>query len=186
MISIDNLRELDDFNIFKSFIKNFIIEDSTLWKLIYYSSKNPLLEDYSDNPYEIFEPSNEHGCVLFRRKNDVVLSDETTNILIDFYDTKVSDSYFLSDLYICFRILCKGTNVQELENGVSRTSAIAKLIDNQFNLANINKIGEIKRLSYKDISLNEENTGYLLTYNCRNWTTHLTDNKNYMKRMYGK
>jgi hypothetical protein len=25
-----------------------------------------------------------------------------------------------------------------------------------------------------------------LTYNCRNWKTHLTDNKNYMKRMYGK
>ena len=185
-MNLDSLVELDDFGKFKSFIRNFIIEDSTLWKLIFYSCKNPLLEDYSDNPYDIFEESNEHGCVLFKRKNNTVLSEEAVNILVDFYDTKISDSYFLNDLYICFRILCKGTNVQELENNINRISAIAKRIDDQFNLANINKIGEIKRLSYKEIPINEQNDGVLLTYNCRNWSTHLTDNKNYMKRTYGK
>jgi hypothetical protein len=182
MDTIDSLIELNDFGKFKSFIRNFIIEDSVLWKLIYYSSKNPLLEDYSDNPYEIFEESSEHGCVLFKRKNNTVLSEETVNILVDFYDTKLGDSYFLNDLYICFRILCKGTNIQELENGVNRTSAIAKRIDDQFNLARVNNIGEIKRLSYKEIPINEQNDGVLLTYNCRNWGTKAGSNVNYKKR----
>ncbi len=129
MENLDSLVELNDFGKFKSFIRNFIIENSTLWKLIFYSCKNPLLEEYSLSPYEIFDESADHGCVLFKRKNNTVLSDEVVNVLVSFYDTKISDSYFLNDLYICFHILCKGTNIQELENGISRTSAIAKLIE---------------------------------------------------------
>lgn len=185
-MNLDSLVELDDFGKFKSFIRNFIIEDSTLWKLIFHSCKNPLLEEDSLAPYEIFNESSEHGCVLFKRKNNTVLSDEVVNVLVDFYDAKLGDSYFLNDLFICFSIIMKGTNIQELENGISRTSAIAKLIDDQFNLANVNKIGEIKRLSYKEIPINEQNAGMLITYCVKNWKTHLTDNKNYMKRMYGK
>lgn len=185
MTSIENLRELDDFNIFKKFIRNFIIEDPVLWKLVFHSCKNPLLEDYSDNPYEIFEESSEHGCVLFKRKNNTVLSDETVNILVDFYDAKLGDSYFLNDLFICFSIIMKGSNIQELENGVNRANAIAKRIDDQFNLARVNNVGEIKRLSYKEIPINEQNDGVLLTYNCRNWGTKIGSNVNYKKRKSG-
>ena len=125
MENLDSLVELDDFGKFKSFIRNFIIEDSTLWKLIFHSCKNPLLEEDSLAPYEIFNESNEHGCVLFKRKNNTVLSDEVVNVLVDFYDAKLGDSYFLNDLFICFSIIMKGTNIQELENNVNRASAIA-------------------------------------------------------------
>ena len=185
-MGLEDLKELDDFQEFKKFIRNFIIEDTVLWKLIFHSCKNPLLEEDSLAPYEIFEESSEHGCVLFKRKNNTVLSDETVNILVNFYDAKLGDSYFLNDLFICFSIIMKGTNIQELENNVNRASAIAKRIDDQFNLARINNVGEIKRLSYKEVPINEQNDGILITYCVRNWSTHLTDNKNYMKRMYGK
>lgn len=187
MSSIDNLKELDNFELFKSYIKNFIINCDTLFRLIYFPYSNPFSSEYeADNPEDIFKPSSEHGCVLFRQKNDVVLSNETTNVLISFFDTKISDYYFLNDLYICFRILCKGTNIQELENGVSRINAIAKCIDDQFSLAEINNVAKVKRLSYKDISINEQNGGMLLTYSVKNPIMNINENVNYQIKKYGK
>ena len=163
-MDIDNLRELDDFGIFKSFIKNFIINNEILFKLIFYSSSSPLELDLPDNPYEIFIPSSEHGCVLFRRKNDVVLSDETTNILIDMTSARKGNSYFLDNIYIVIRVITKGTNIQELENGISRSHAIMKLIDDSLNCARVSNIGDVRRESYKELSLNEENIGYIAVY----------------------
>lgn len=197
-MDLSDLKEISDFEKYRSFIKDFIVNCEPLFRLIWFSNSNPLDElncPLPDDPYRIFpedypnideELTREHGVVLFRRKDDKVQSREGITILVDCYSAKLGNSYFLDDLFILFRIILKGTNVQTLSNGMSRHRVLAKLVDDNFNKAMINKIDTIDRLSYKDISLNEENSGYLLTYSCRNWSTHLTDNKNYMKRMYGK
>lgn len=164
MESIDNLKELDNFEEIKTYIKNFIIDDSELWKLIFYGYKNPLLEDYSDNPYQIFESSNEHGCILFRQKNDVVLSDEQVNILVKFTTDASEDNNYINYTKIQFSIICKGTNIQDLENEKSRPYVIAQLIDNYMNHGKIQNSNKIKRLYFDNLSINEENCGHKLEY----------------------
>ena len=183
-MGLDNLKELDDFQEFKKFIKKFIIDSDDLFRLIYFPMSNPFSSECETmTPYDIFEASSEHGCVLFRRKNDIVLSEESVNVLVNFHSAKVNDIF--DDLFITFHVICKGVNIQELENGVNRCSAIANEIDNRFSKAVINDISKISRLSYKDISLNEENSGMLITFNCRVFANHLLDNVNYLKKQYG-
>jgi hypothetical protein len=163
-VDLEDLKELDNFEEIKIYIKNFIIDDSELWKLIFYGYKNPLLEDYSDNPYQIFEPSNEHGCILFRQKNDIVLSDEQVNILVKFTTEASKDNNYINYTKIQFSIIFKGINIQKLENEKSRPYVIAQLIDNYMNHEKIQNSNKIKRLYFDNLSINEENCGYKLEY----------------------
>ena len=167
MSSLDDLKELDQFDKFKSFIKDFFIEREDLFRLVWFSNSNPFDEiscPYPDSPYQLFIPSSSHGCVLFRRKNDVVLSEECVNVIIDFQSIRKGSSYFLDDIYIIIRVVTKGSNIQELENGINRSHAIMKLIDNNLNCARVSNIGDVRRESYKELSLNEENVGYIGIY----------------------
>lgn len=177
------MKELNNFQDIKDFIKNFIIEDSELFKLIYFPNSFPNDNDFPDTPYEIFEPSEAHGCVLFRPKNDIVQSKEGTNVLIFF--NSVNYNTILDDLYITFSVICKGVNVQELADSTNRISTIANHIDNRFNMAVINDISKIKRMSFKPLSLNEENSGMLITYHCRTLAYNPLDNVNYLQKHYG-
>lgn len=177
-------KELNDFQRIKDFIRNFVIEESDLWKTIFYSSSSPLLLDYSDNPYEIFEPSNSHGCVLFRRKNDVVLSEEGVNVLITIYDVPYGNFNNYSSTFIDISIICKGVNVQELDDGTDRLANIISLIDNNLNQARIDG-SLIKRESYKPIPLNEENNGFRAIYSCVGFSYDYLNNKNIQKQLRG-
>lgn len=179
------MKELNNYQNIKSFIRNFIIEESDLWKTIYYSSSSPLELDYSDNPYDIFEPSSEHGCVLFRRKNDIVLSEEGVQILITMYDVPYGNFREYSSTYITISTICKGVNVQELEDNTDRSAYISYLIDNNLNQARING-SLIKRESYKPIPLNEENSGYQMIYSCVNFSYDYLANKNIQKQIRGE
>jgi len=179
------MKELNNFQDIKSFIRNFIIEESDLWKTIYYSSSSPLLLEYSDNPYDIFEPSSEHGCVLFRRKNDIVLSEEGVQILITLYDVPHGNFRDYSDTYIQISIICKGVNVQELEDGTDRSAYLSSLIDNNLNQARING-SLIKRESYKPIPLNEENSGFQIIYSLVGFSYDYLNNKNIQKQLRGE
>ena len=62
---------------------------------------------------------------------------------------------------------------------------LTQSIDNNFNLANINKIGEIKRQSVNQLATNEGNFGYTVIYKVREWSNKFSNNKNYLKRKYG-
>jgi len=186
--------ELDNFQVFKSFIKKFIISNENLFKLIYYPYSSPLEKDMPENPYSIFDGDkiqdkddidNLHGVFLFRRKYDQVISSEIPVVLVTFTSAKVGNSDLLDDVFISIRILCKGTNIQELANGRDRSSSIANLIDNELKFARITDVGNVSRKSYTDIALNEENVGNLLLYTSRSLASDLLDNVNYLKKHYG-
>lgn len=179
------MKELNNFQNIKDFIREFIIEESDLWKTIYYSSSSPTLLNYSDNPYEIFEASNSHGCVLFRRKNDIVLSEEGINVLIIMYNVPYGNYNEYSSTFIDISIICKGVNVQELDDGTDRSAYIAYLIDNNINQARING-SLIKRESYKPIPLNEENSGWKSIYSCTDFSYDYINNKNIQKQIRGE
>ena len=184
-MGLSELKEIDDFLLFKKYIKSFILENESLYRLIWFSNSNPFDEDscpYPEEPRDIFTASDEHGCVLFKRKNNIVLNKETVNILIDFESANQSYSYDM--IYIIFRIVVKGENIQELSNGVNRSSAIAKFIDDEFNLAKINGLGEVKKQSFKELSLNEENVGYTIIFSAHSFSSDISSNKNFQKSIH--
>lgn len=43
-MGLDNLKELDNFGLFKKYIKNFVIDDDDLFRLIWFSNSNPFDE----------------------------------------------------------------------------------------------------------------------------------------------
>lgn len=179
------LKELNNFQDIKSFIREFIIDDENLFKVIYYSDSLALQNDLPDTPYEIFKPSNSHGCVLFRRKNDIVLSEEGVNILITMYNIPYGNFREYSSTFIDISIICKGVNVQELDDGTDRSAYIAYLIDNNLNQARING-SLIKRESYRPIPLNEENSGFKAIYDCVGFSYDYLANKNIQKQIRGE
>lgn len=179
------MKELNNYQDIKSFIRNFIIEDENLFKVIYYSDTSALQKDLPDNPYEIFTPSSSHGCVLFRRKNDVVLSEEGTNVLITMYNVPYGNFRNYSSTLIDISIICKGVNVQELDDSTDRSAYISYLIDINFNQAMING-SLIKRESYKPIPLNEENSGFKAIYSTVDFSYDYLNNKNIQKQIRGE
>lgn len=186
MASLDDLQELDDTQIFKRYIKNFILQNSDLQKIIYYPVKNPLLKDDLENPYDLFDSTTAmsadgtgiHGVVLFRRKCDEIINAEVPIILIDFQSAKAGNSEILGDLYIIIRVIMKGTNIQELENGLSRSSVIAELFDKNINSEKVNSIGKVIRESYNPLPINEENSGYMGIYKARVISNRLLEEAN--------
>jgi hypothetical protein len=169
---LDNIRELDNFYEFKQYIKQSILESEDLFRLIYFCFKNPFDEltcSYPENPYELFQESyntsdKTHGVVLFSQKNNEILNYETPVILINFSTESSQDNKSINYTQIEFSIICKGTNIQQLENGKSRSYAIAELIDNFMNHSNIVGSDKVKRLYFDNNVLNEQNCGYKLAY----------------------
>lgn len=131
-----------------------------------------------DNPWLIFEESSEHGCVLFKRKNNDVLSEEQVNVLIDFQTIRAGDSFLLDDLYLIVRWVLKGNNIQELQNGINRSHAISKLFDKYLNSQKVSSIGKVARESYKELPLNEENVGYMTIYKATVFSNDLLEEAN--------
>lgn len=184
--NLDTLRELDDFQIFKKYIKSLILQNSVLQKIIYYPFKNPLIKDDLENPYDLFDSSTVmssdgsgvHGVVLFRRKCDEILNAEVPIILITFESTKLGNSDMLDNVYIVIRTITKGDSIQELENGLSRSSVIADLIDKSLNSSKISSIGKVTRQSFQPLNLNEENDGFLTIYKAQVISNRLLEEAN--------
>lgn len=184
--NLDDLKELDDFQIFKRYIKSFILQNPDLQKIIYYPVKNPLLMDDLENPYDLFDSSTVmsssgtgvHGVVLFRKKCDEIINAEIPIVLINSESTNLGDSGFMSNLYIVVRIIIKGSTIQDLENGLSRSSVMADLFDKNINSAKVNSIGKIKRQSFNPLNLNEENTGYCIIYKAQVISNRLLEEAN--------
>lgn len=166
-MNLENLKELDRFNVYREYIKNFFIENENLFKLVYYPLSSPLDTDLPDNPYSLFleeQNDNVHGVVLFKQKNDDVLSYETPVILVNFTSETSKDNDYINIVSIEYKIILKGVNIQELVDESNRAYKIAELIDEQFNHKIIENTGKIKRLSFDNLSINEENCGYKLEY----------------------
>lgn len=194
LASLDDLQELDNTQIFKRYIKNFILQNSDLQKLIYYPVKNPLLKDDLENPYDLFESttaissegSGVHGVVLFRRKCDEIINTEIPIILITFESAPKGNSLTYRDIFIIVRIIAKGSNIQELENGLNRIDCIAKLFDDEFNQANITGLGKTKKEKYADLSINEQNDGKMLIYCASDFSYDYINNKNIQRQIRGE
>jgi len=189
-------KELDGFDDYRNFIKSFIIQNSNLWKIIYYPVFSPLKEEDLENPYEIFEDSsaitekgNEvHGVVLFKQKNNTILNSSLPVILINFRSSTKGSLKEYNNIYIVIKIICKGEYIQDIEyedDVCSRSNVIAKLFDNNLNKANINGLGEVKRISFDNLSINEENTCLLLTYRLTSFSCDLSSNINFQENVFG-
>jgi hypothetical protein len=199
-VGLDDLREIDDFQIFKQYIKQFILENEDLYRCIYFCFSDPFDEDkcpMPDKRLDIFDASkiqqrdgdspteNIHGVVLFRPKNDNVINSEIPVVLVNFASVPKGNSNYVDELFISIKIICKGMKIQELANGLNRTAVIADMFNNNLNFARMNHLTKVKKQSFKDVSINEENSAYLLTYTCNVLANHLTKNVNYLERNYG-
>jgi hypothetical protein len=194
-MSEDDLLSIGNFDEYEKFIKTFIIRDTVLWKLIFYPYSMPLSDEKAtdpEDPYTIFyrekDSSNNtldsHGIVLFDDKDNTIQNSSNVIVLIHFTSTRAGNSYFLDHHYINFQIICKG-EVRKLANGKDRIEAIEDRIDANFNLANVNTIGEIHKISSTKLQLNEENSGRSLTFKCKGMGTKVSSNINYNLRKYG-
>ena len=189
------MKELNDIQDIRDFIKDFIISDEELFKILYYPVSSPLDSELPDSPYSIFpednpdvgdELSNEHGVVLFRRKFDQVQSHEGVTLLIETISSRYGNSYYFNSTFVIFNIILKGTNVQTLSDGSSRLGVISRKIINNFDRAIVNNIGEVRFASEKLLSLNEENSGKAIFFELKTCATNLNENVNYQIRKYGR
>jgi len=184
------MSSLDSFKVFKDYIKRFVLEDQELQKLIYYPYSTCLDENNLANPFDIFSEEtatdNEngvHGVLLFKRQSDIVMNAEMPLVLVSFENAKKSKEF--SNIYIIFKIICKGNNIQELENGDSRIYSIQRKINDNFAMANVNGLGQVEENSFKELSINSNNDAMLLMYKAYSFNSNISTNKNFKKRMFG-
>lgn len=182
---------LDTFEVYKNYIRTFLLKDSELQKLIYYPYTNCLSMNDVEDPYDIFNEgtaingdSGVHGVLLFKRQSNIIINAEMPLVLITFETTPKSK--YISNIYIVIRIICKGVNIQELEDGSSRIYSIKRKINDWLETANINDIGEFTENSCKELSINDENDAMLLIYKGFGTNAEINTNKNYQMRKYGK
>lgn len=192
----DDLKSINDFDKYTKFIQNFILQNTTLWKLIFYPFSMPLSDPRaidSENPYEIFSREvgsdgkilDSHGVILFDDKDDSIQNSSNVTVLVSYMSNRLGDSYFLDNNYIIIQIICKGSGVRKLANGKDRAEVIGKLIDDEFNKAKVNNIGDIQKISFEKLkNINEENIGRVATYKTRAFGFKAKDNINYKKRWY--
>lgn len=193
----DDLKSINDFDKYTKFIQKFILQNTTLWKLIFYPYSSPLSDPRaidSENPYEIFSREvgsdgkilDSHGVILFDDKDDSIQNSSNVTVLVSYESTRFGNSYFLDNNYIIFQIICKGSGVRKLANGKDRAEIIGNMIDDEFNLARINDIGEVHKISFEKLkNINEENIGRVLTYKCKGIGSKVLTNVNYNRRKYG-
>lgn len=179
---------LDSFKVFKDYIKKCVLEDSEFQKLIYYPYSNCLDMDDLENPYDLFSEDTAvnngngvHGVLLFKRRADIIMNAEMPVVLVTFEATKKSKD--LLNVYIVFRIICKGNNVQYLNDGSSRIYSIKSLINDNLEGADINGLGKIEESSFQELSINEENDGMLLIMKGFAFNSDWSTNKNFKKRI---
>lgn len=189
----DDLISINDFDKYERFIRNFILENITLWKLIFYPYSSPLsdmrAEDPQD-PYTIFTRElgsdgkviDSHGVVLFDDKDDTIQNSANVTVLVNFTSVRLGNSPLIDTNYINFQIISKGSSIRKLSNGVDRTKAIGELIVNEFDKAKISNIGQVHKMSFDKLSINEENVGHSICFKALGMSGHFKDNKNVQKR----
>ena len=184
-MNLDDYKKMNSFQVYEDFIRNFFLADVDLFKFVFYPSSNPLNELDEENPYKIFEETdNGHGTVLFGRKNNTILNTCTIVVLIDFEQTSKTNYQDYRTDCIIIRTIIKG-DVQKLANGLDRAFIIDKLIENNLNKANITGLGTVKKLSFGEMPLNEENSGYISLYSATNFSYDVINNKNIQSRIRG-
>jgi hypothetical protein len=188
-VNLDDLKKMNTFQPFEDFIRQFILEDDPLFRMIYFPTSNPLDENQypnEENPYRIFEASesNEHGVILFGRKNDEILNTSSICVMIDFEQMQKGSLQEYNTVYILIRTILKG-DVQKLENDLDRAFIIDKFIENNLDRSNLTGLGEIKKTSFKALPLNEQNSGYLSMYKGTVFSSDFINNKNIQKRIFG-
>lgn len=192
----DDLKSINDFDEYEQFIRNFILQNTVLWKLIYYPYSSPLSDEKAidpEDPYTIFSRElggdgkvvDSHGVVLFDDKDDTIQNSANVTILVYYESVPLGSSNLFDNNYIIFQIICKGESVRKLSNGKDRVEAIINLIDNEFDLSRFNDVGTVHRIGNKKVILNENNIGRVVTYKCRGLRSHILDNRNYLQRTYG-
>lgn len=169
--NLNSLKELDNFYELKHYIKTSIMLNENLFRLIYFPYSDIYDENscqYPENPYLIFQndynSTTKNGVVLFRQKNDEILNYETPVVLITFTSESAQDNKSINYTKIEINIICKGTGIQDLQNGKNRSYCIADEFDSILNHQKVGNSDEIKRLFFDNLSLNEENCGYKLIY----------------------
>lgn len=196
-MSEDDLKSINDFDKYTKFISQFILKNTILWKLIFYPYSSPLSDERAidpENPYQIFTRETDsqgktldsHGVILFDDKDDSIQNSSNVTVLINYSSIRDGNSYFFDTNVINFQIICKGNSIRKLKNGKDRTEVIADIINNNFALARIDVVDEVRKLSYTKLSLNEENVGYSLTFKVKGVSNDLKNNVNYQLRKYGK
>lgn len=164
--------ELDGFDEISKYIKKIILTNEELWKLVYYPVSSPLVKDFGEDPYDIFNEYTSksttgiietHGVILFKDKDDVILNAVSPVILINYESSKNKNSDYMQDVKIEIKIIFKG-NILELSDGSNRAYRIGQIIDNSLNNAKINSVNKARRESFEQLSLNEENYGFKLIY----------------------
>lgn len=182
---------LDSFKIFKDYIKKCVLEDQDLQKLIYYPYSNCLERDDLENPFDLFtedtvfkDGKGVHGVLLFKRQCDVIMNAEMPLLLISFETSTQSNSKEFQTVYILCKIICKGTNIQELNDLSSRIYSIAQELDNNLIDARINGLGTLKKSSMNELSINSENDAMLCIYQCSSFLKSTTNTKNYKKHLH--
>jgi len=183
-MDLDYYKKMNIFQPFEDYIRKFILEDNDLFKFIFYAQQSPLLQPDEENPYRIFDASenNEHGVVLFGRKNNAILNTSTVILLVDFEITNKGSLREYNNVSIIFRIILKG-DIQKLENGLDRAFIIDKLLENNFNRANINGLGYITKKSTAYTAINEENNSYMSIYKGNVFSCDDMNNKNFLKKI---
>lgn len=191
-MNLDDLKEINDYDKVKQFIKIALLTNEQLFRLIFFANKNPFDEinyPMPENPYAIFEENdssdNPHGVVLFDRKNDSILNSEIVNLLIDMESLPMGSYREYSSNRIIIRVIEKGSSIRTLENGVERFYAIFKLLDDELNKANINGLGLLERTHISEMSLNNENSGLMCIYKYSSFSYDFSSNKNIQNRIFG-
>jgi hypothetical protein len=166
--------ELDNYDDYRNLIKEKILSCQNLWELIYFQSSNPLEQEYPENPYEIFEESNDgtHGFVLFKEKEVDILNSNSVIVLINFSSHRNSTYDSIQDVKIEIKIIFKG-EIEVLADETSRSHRIAELLDENLNGVKIDNNSKIRRESFDILSINEQNYGSLLIFTTK--TTDYTD-----------
>ena len=111
---------------------------------------------------------------------------EGINVLITHYSVPQGNSKFINSVFVQFDIINKGEHVQTLANGIDRTNAIGKIIDSYMNDAKITNIDYMKRETYKEIPINEQNSAMRLIYSTTCMSNKQNENKNYVNGMRKK
>lgn len=190
----DDLKSINGFDKYTKFIMQFIMQNTTLWKLIFYPYSMPLSDSRAvdpEDPYVIFSRQTDadgkiidsHGVVLFDDKDDSIQNSNNVTVLVNYHSERQGNSYFCDSIFITFQIICKGEGVRKLANGLDRTQVIADLISNEFDKAKINNIGQVHKRAYDKINgVNEENTGHYIVFTDIGFSSNLKNNKNVQKR----
>jgi hypothetical protein len=157
--------ELDNFDDYRDYIKEQILLDEQLWKLIFYPTSTPLDDDYLEDPYKIFEEDSEkkHGFVLFKEKENTILNAVCPILLITFSSHRNDNYDSIQDIKIDIKIIFKG-EIEELADETNRAHRIAELFSQHLDEIKFDNNSKLRRESFELLNINEENYAHVLTF----------------------